>query len=73
VKLKDGSRIFGRTRTVAESASTDDLDLYLTECQWIGKDGSRTAMTNVEGVLIPRSDITRLQVLKGKSATVAGQ
>jgi hypothetical protein len=66
IRLRDGSRIFGRTRTVAESASTDDLDIYLTECKWLLKDGTRIPMPGVEGVLIPRSDITRLQVLRGK-------
>jgi hypothetical protein len=63
VRLKDGSRVFGRTRTVAESADTDDLDLYLTQCKWLLKDGTRVPMKGVDGVLIPRSDITLLQIL----------
>jgi Family of unknown function (DUF6338) len=66
VRLKDGARIFGKTRTVAESASTDDLDLYLTDCEWLLKDGTRWPMAGVEGVLVARSEISRLQILKGK-------
>jgi len=67
VRLKDGATVRGRTRTVAESATTDDLDLYLTQCEWVLRDGTRKPMTGVEGLLVPRSDITRLQVLQGKS------
>jgi hypothetical protein len=66
VRLADGVTVRGRTRTVAESATTDDLDLYLTECEWVLKDGTRTPMTGVEGLLVRRSDIARLQVLEGK-------
>lgn len=69
VKLRDDSKIFGRTRTVAESAATDDLDIYITECEWLLKDGTRVPMPNVEGILVQRSEIARLQVLKGKPKT----
>ena len=67
VRLRDGVTVRGRTRTVAESADTNDLDLYLTECEWVYRDGTRRAMTGVEGLLVPRVEITRLQVLAEKA------
>jgi uncharacterized protein DUF6338 len=62
--LKDGDSLLGWPKVIADSKDTDDLDIYLERCEWVLADGTRQPLVNTKGMLVPRSEITRIQVLE---------
>lgn len=64
ITMKSGESVLGWPRVVAESRDTDDLDIYIERCEWVHDDGTREPLMNARGLLIPRSEISRLQILE---------
>lgn len=67
ITLRTGESVLGWPKVVAESKDTDDLDIYIERCEWVRDDGARE-IVSAKGLLIPRSEITRLQILEGVQA-----
>ena len=65
VWLKDGPIVLGWTKTVAESADTDDPDLYLVETSLVDRaTNEETSLPTVRGMWIASSEIQLIQVLR---------
>ena len=62
VGLTDGTIVSGQPRVVADSSDADQPDLYLEQVAWI-RDGMAVEMPGVEGVYLPGSAITYIQLL----------
>jgi hypothetical protein len=62
VKLTDKTVYSGRPPYAARSVDTDDLDLYLLNPAILSADGAYVALPGVEGVLVPRSQISAIAV-----------
>lgn len=76
VWTKDGEVTFGYASRVAESVDTDDLDLYLERPERVVDmtTGARVRLPQTTGLLIARSEITKVQVLgEDKPAPDAGR
>ncbi len=58
----------GKPRYAARSVQTDDLDLYLLEPALLVQ-GRQVELPGVEGVLVPRSQISAIMVFKPQAAT----
>jgi hypothetical protein len=58
----------GKPRYAARSVQTDDLDLYLLEPALLVQ-GREVELPGVEGVLVPRSQISAIMVFKPQAAT----
>ncbi len=66
VFTQSGHAVFGALGEIADSAQTDDLDLYLTCPAWYDTEADRLlSMEPVEGVLIARSEMTLIQKFAG--------
>ena len=71
VRLMNGSLVFGYVATVAKSAQTDDLDIYLRDPHWVdASTGTRSPM-GVVGILMSRSQIVFVQVLSQDSTRLS--
>jgi hypothetical protein len=57
VRTTDGVIYHGWAEVVAESAQTENLDLYLRDVSYVDGDGNRVRLEAAEGVLIPRSSV----------------
>lgn len=60
VYTADNAIYHGWVQFVADTADTDEPDLYLREPTTVRKDGASAPMPGVEGVLIPRSGIVAI-------------
>jgi hypothetical protein len=65
---KDGTVVMGKPRYVARSVVTDDLDVYIIEPHLVT--GATTeVMGGVDGLLLSRSEITRIAVFEAVHAS----
>jgi hypothetical protein len=61
--LNDGHVIFGHPTVIANSAETDDLDVYVEDPQWVdATTGARSPMAGVAGVYLPATSISFVQL-----------
>lgn len=68
LKLIDTTVYSGKPAYVARSVDTDDLDLFLLNPAILSADGAYIALPGVEGVLIPRSQISAISVFSRAKA-----
>jgi hypothetical protein len=68
LKLTDATVHSGKPAYVARSVDTDDLDLYLVQPAILAADGGYVPPAEVEGVLIPRSQVSVTSVFSRKKA-----
>ena len=69
VMLVDQATVYsGKPRYAARSVQTDDLDLYLLEPALLVK-GQPVELVGVEGILVPRSQISAVAVFRPTAAT----
>jgi hypothetical protein len=72
VYTADNAIYTGWIQSVADTADTDEPDLYLCEPESVGKDGTPKPMSGVEGILIPRSGIVAIARFAAPGSAVAG-
>jgi hypothetical protein len=77
VWVRDGPIVLGAPRVVAESAETDDLDVYLVNPSWVDRStGERKKVVGVVGIWVAARNVQLIQVLdpdfRAPAAAAAG-
>jgi Family of unknown function (DUF6338) len=72
VTTSDGTIYHGWLNIVADTAQTDEPDLYLMDPEYVVPPGTLVPIPRVEGVLIPRSSIVSVLRLLPAASTDAG-
>jgi hypothetical protein len=64
VTISSGTTYQGWLYSIADTAQTDDPDLYVMEAGYVGPAGELIELPGVEGVLIPRSSVVSVMRLR---------